>query len=826
MACKGRKDEMEESVSAMGSAAGDEKIRDALSSIGQYLSDVIPPVHVAESVATLLREPAQLMASEIVSWISAQSQGERKASVTDYLLHALIKLHYLGQLQLVHAEALTPYLESVKQLLLERCPPAYRAKLRESFGRIGITETAMATPINLIYMQTKPGQMESENQASLISEQTENRLSGPRSQLKPEMQAPVFPKRNEQREDAIPQLIATASSDTQTSSELGSFQKNLRSLGINPDADQIFRALSCSLPGWMIATTEMAPAKSRNPAVEAMVQIIHLAEDHLEVGKRFQEMVRAAIEQFNTGSLARAATMFDLAVDMSSYHRLDSSVVTYVRQSMHKSLDLNRLRNLAKERNKHRLLRKVLNFFHEFTVDNMLNSLQKEVRRDRRRFLLTLLEAHGDTARKAVFNRLKQQIENTDVASNWYFPRNLICLLMDIPRSRDVSLREEMELVAPLLTLSLPVPLVKEAIRFASQTRCDKSEDLLIATADKLENDVFACSSSDRDPTQKIALLDITICALAHLGTPKGYGKVVKHGISHHNELGDTMARLTYLAGQDLSGDRESIMTLTQFIKNKMPRKLFGVTIQKNEDLLLRTIKALSSTPDVVVRLTLDVVAEHFPETKFGQAAADALKEFRILDKHGDPSERSLAGDLDLFGLPDLLQQLYQSSATGILILKNEKSNPVGEITLLAGRMRHCSVGRLEGMEAAYQLLEKPTGGAYVFKGQTNFRAQVQAEELKLPDIVSIMFEGIRRYDELQRLRAILPDFVQLKPKGSLPAPRGESNDEELVDQIWQKIEAGASPEECEAIGFADSWRVRSLLACWVEDGILTIEQH
>jgi len=222
------------------------------------------------------------------------------------------------------------------------------------------------------------------------------------------MQAPLLPKNNERREDAIPQPAATASSNTQTSGEMSSFQNNLRALGINSDADQIFRALSRSLPGWMISTTDTGAAKSRNPAVEAMVQIFHLAENRWDIGKRFQEMVQAAIEQFNTGSLARAATMFDLALDVSSYRRLNSSIVAQARQSMHESLDSNRLRDFAKERNSHCLLQKVLNFFYEFTVDNMLDSLQKEQRRDRRRFLLVLLAAHGDAARKAVFSKAER----------------------------------------------------------------------------------------------------------------------------------------------------------------------------------------------------------------------------------------------------------------------------------------------------------------------------------------------------------------------------------------------------------------------------------
>ncbi|MBN1569529.1 MAG: DUF4388 domain-containing protein [Acidobacteria bacterium] len=826
IARKSRKDEKEENVCAMSSAGRNEEVREALSSIGQYLSDSVPPVLVAEPISILLNKPAQLMASEIMSWLSTQYREENKASVVHYLVHALIKLHYLGQLQLVPVETLTPYLESVQQLLIERCPPVHRTHLREGFARIGTHESSKATPINLLYGQRESGQTKSKSHAAFTPEKAGSRLAQPPDRPESDIQAPASSEVNEHREEAMPKFDSAASSNIQTNSELLSFQNNLKSLGMNSGEDHIFRELGRNLPGWMISTTDIGAAESHNPAVKAMVQYIHLAENRWDVGKRFQEMIQAAIDQFNTGSLVRAATMFDLALDASTYHRLNPSIAIEARQSMHESLDLNRLRDFANERNKHRLLRKVLNFFDEFAVDNMLNRLQTEERRDRRRLLLILITAHGSAARKAALQRLKEQIETVDAGSDWHFMRNLICLLADIPRSRDASPNEEMDLVAPLVTLSLPMPLVKEAIRLVGQIRCERSEHLLISTVDKLESEIFKIFSAGKDPASKISLLDRTVFALAHLRTPKSNERVIKHGMSRYDELGDTMARLTYLSGQDLTSDRESINTLVQFIKSKMPRKLLGVTIQKNEDLLLQTIKALSSTPDVVVRLALDVVAEQFPETKFGQAAANALKEFAASDKRGASSERILTGDMELFGLPDVLEKLSQSQAGGILMLKDAKGSQTGEFTLLAGRMQKCRAGRLEGMEAACQLFEKPTGGSFIFKGQSHFGAQARAEELKLPDMASIISEGKRRYDELQFARAIVPDLAQLRLKRSHPIPDGEGEDAKLVNQIRQKIEAGTSPEECEAVCSADSWRVRSLLARWVEAGILTVDQH
>ncbi len=629
---------------------------------------------------------------------------------------------------------------------------------------------------------------------------------------------------DESHEDLIPHMIATAASDARNSDEFRRLQENLKSLGIASGTDHIYRTLSQSLPGWVIASTGEETLKSHNPAVEAMSQIIRLAEDRWEGCKRFQDLVQAAIEQFNKGSYARAATMLDLALVIGSDEKVDPAAVISIRKTAHESLDYNRLRALTKDQNRQILLRKILSFFDEFTVKTLLDNLKKEEKRDRRRLLLDLLETHGDAARALVLERLKELLACTNVTIDWHFARNLVCILNRIHRTGDAPAGAEMDMIAPLLRLSLPAPLIKEAISFAGQIRCAQSEDLLISTADKLEALVAEYAESGRDATQKLSLLDRTIFALAHYGTPKGYRRVVKHGLSGSVGIGDAMARLAYLSNQDLTNDKESLAILIQFLKSKAPRKLLGMTIQKNEQPLIHTIRALSSTPAPIVRQTLEHLSERFPETKIGQAAAGVLKEFEASDKPGIQADRMLTGDLDLFGLPDLLQQLNLRQVTGTLTLKDVKGNPAGTFLLVAGRMQDCSAGRLQGVEAAYQLLEKPIAGTFVFQGQRNSGIQEPPEEAKTSDLASILAEGMRRYDELQRTRALVPDFCRLKRRSPQLIPRQGQEDTELFNLIWQKTAIGTSPEECEAICPADAYRVRALLARWIEEGILTVE--
>jgi hypothetical protein len=182
-----------------------------------------------------------------------------------------------------------------------------------------------------------------------------------------------------------------------------------------------------------------------------------------------------------------------------------------------------------------------------------------------------------------------------------------------------------------------------------------------------------------------------------------------------------------------------------------------------------------------------------------------------------------LTGDLELFGFPDLLQQLSQRQMTGSLTLKDVNGNPAGILSLNAGRLQDCTALHLRGMEAAFQLLEMPMAGTFTFQGQRNLEIQENAEILQSADLKPILAEGMRRYDELQRARAIVPDYALLK-RNTLEPPTYDEEDAEFADRIWQKTADGVSPEECEAICPVDSYRVRTLLARWIESGILAVE--
>ena len=121
----------------------DPEVREALTELDLYLSDTVPPLVVAGSAELLLRYPPELVAAAIRSWTGAQYGKGAGASVSDYLFHAVKKIHMLGEFRLVPRETLEGYLEGLKPLVLADCPEEDRGLLAENLSRL--RETAAAS---------------------------------------------------------------------------------------------------------------------------------------------------------------------------------------------------------------------------------------------------------------------------------------------------------------------------------------------------------------------------------------------------------------------------------------------------------------------------------------------------------------------------------------------------------------------------------------------------------------------------------------------------------------------------------------------------------
>ena len=817
-------------------------VREALASVRQYLSDSIPPLTAAQAVTCLLEQAPELVAFEIRSWIAAQyGRGSANLSVSDYVFHALKKLHEMGQLKLVPSETLLPYLERLKVLVLDICPAAERASIKQSLDDIERTETVLSPAVGFLHRRVDAA--DSRTEASVAggeslpaaTQDVESVRRGRRFSLLVERlqrESPAAPGMRPQTlevcEEQLSRTLAAVTSNARTESEFQQIQRALMMIGAGTGTDQVFRRLSRSLPAWCVSLTPDAgadrQATTQNPALAAMLQIMRLAEDQREAGKRFQEIVRAGIEQFNAGSPGKAVTMLELADTLVAEHNIDAETATRARSFACESLDLNRLRACAEKPETHFLLKRVMSRFDELSPGSLLGKLRVEPKRDRRRMLLNLLEAHGPAARLAAFQQLEGEASAGVVAQNWYFPRNLICILNRIPPGEEADLDKEVALVGSFLKLSYPAPLIREAMTHLGQLHHGAEEQLLLHVLDELESTLLATDKSDPESGRLQSLLDRLISVLSRYGTPRAYRAVVDHGLKRREELGDTLARLTCLATEDLSGDEEAMARLLSALKSRTPLKLLGVVIHKDVQDPLHLIKALSSTPTPAVRKAFEQIARNFPHLEFGKAASRALKGFTgDTPSNGAPAEK-LLGDLELLSLPDLLQQLARSRLTGTLALKDQRGESVGTVSLVSGLLTDCRTGLLEGRAAVYQLLVKPVPGTFVFTRRKYPGAGAQPDEPSGQELAPLIQEGTRRHDQLQRARALVPDGCRLRPTGPEPRPRPDEEDPALFHRVWSRASSGASPDECEADSPADAFQIRVLLARWVEDAVLATQ--
>jgi hypothetical protein len=837
-------------------------VREALAELQRYLSDSIAPMMVAEAAELLFDHPAELAAFEINAWTAAQYRGRMGAvPVSDYLFHAVDKIHQLGQYKLVPLDRLARYLEKLVPVVVEQCPEEDRDLLRANLARLGEGSTLLAAPVDVLHRQlgsqgsfasTVPGATGASGAAptppeavakslkrfSLLLERWEAAGAAKAGGGMPATGAgtgigrtvaaedeSTDPSARAQRKDEglLSQLLASAATGATSDGELAKSLEKLRRLGLEMKTAEAFRVLGGSLPGWFVPpgveAADQTGSTVRGSASAAIRRIVTLPEDPAEVARRFGEMLQAAVEQLNGGSLPRAVKMFEVADRLIAEKRVEPAAVDAARRKAFDALDFERLRSLQEEPDKHDLLRKVLEFFPGLRIPALLEGIRTEEKRERRRLLLSLLEVYGPEARATALEGLRSLVLSGAAPSqDWHYKRNLLYTLRRLPRAADQPLETEIDLLTRLSDPALPAPLVKEAIAALGQIRHERAEAILASRVHDLEQILLKKGDAPFDEAELQPLLDRVVATLARTGTPTARRVVVEHGLKKQGPLGDAAARLSELGAQDLSDDPELVALLLRHLRGETPFKVLGLVLKKDEEKLCHLIGALSGTPTKEVRQAFEQIVEGFPKQEFATKAAKALSEFAT-KAGGEPHAASLQGDLELFELPSLLQSLGGSEVTGVLTLRDKKAAAVGTLSIERGKVRGAQAGLLKGDDACYQFFERPFPGTFAFVKQD---LPPRRETDPPPrEIVPILLEGMRRYDELQRFAALVPDELYVAASGTKPKAHPEEPDAVLQQKVWSRAAAGASPRLCEETIAADSFRIRRLFAHWFEEGSL-----
>ncbi len=329
---------------------GDAEVRIAVSEFHQYLSDHIAPLMFTDSAELLLRYPASALAGEVNRWKGAQASRAPGVAAADFLFHAVKKFAVLGELDLVSKTDLARYLKELSEALLEFCPEPDRENLRRNLEHVGEAAPVDDGPLEQIHRQ---------GDATATTQAVSSQIEGP---LTPEatlalrrlslflehlqLQQLQPNAAGERSGELASQFVTTAAVRSSSVRELEQRLAPLRQLGIDTASGNLFKAISDGLPGWGSLPSSDGE-KGPPPAgahLRAMRQMVLLAEDESEVGKRFRELVLAVVEQFNQGHLGRASMMAELALQLVAEGRILPMFVDTLRNTGHEKLYLERVK--------------------------------------------------------------------------------------------------------------------------------------------------------------------------------------------------------------------------------------------------------------------------------------------------------------------------------------------------------------------------------------------------------------------------------------------------------------------------------------------------
>lgn len=775
-----------------------QRIDGALSDFRRYLHDEIAPSGVADALARLMAQPPEVLMQHVGAWSAEQSQAQARP-VSEMLLHALKKVNAPAELGLLDREAMANYLDRVSTLAIRLCPPEERNQLRASISAMRITRNTSSgiIPIPLVMPAAAPAAL-----VPAIEQQSARRFDLIMDRVAQQGAQPDAA--------AVAQLLTLAAARSQTGGQLDAYLEQLRPL--TGKEGNIFVILGGALPGW-------DPGVVKPPAqVGAMEKIIDLAEEPASAMKRFRELVAAAVEKFNDGALAAAVWMLDVANDSITEKKLDITVVDHVRGEAVDAINAAQLRKYAENKGRHAALRLVLGFFPALALGTLFGNLRGEEKADRRRTLIGFIEAWGVPGRDAALDQLDHELQRPD--ADTYYLRNLIYLLHRVQRLSDDSVQRELELLTRASEPGQNIYVIKEAATAIGQISLEAAVKLLTLRLAEFEAMLLKGDTGEYPAAEVQKLLDRLVGALARIGSPAALLTIARHGMKANPALGDTRARLAALAQHDLSFDAATTSVLIKALRDEIPGKLLGRLLPKKQESTVCLIEALSGTCTEEVEELFQEIAHRFAEADIGAAATKVLEKWSPQAQRAKPdAAATLTGELEFFGLPAVMQSLAEMRATGMLTLRGKDGAAAAKLVVLDGRFLNAQRAHIRGADALYEMLERPIIGTFAF---VRYPVEAVKSDIAPRDVMGLILEGVRRHDELRRIAAFVPDdFRAAKKDGVKPAPLEEEDDAGLVREVWLKASSGTPVAECERTLAADSYRVRRLIAHWIEQGAL-----
>jgi hypothetical protein len=790
------------------------QIDGALAELQRYLQNEIGPDASAGSVALLMAQPPEVVMQQVSAWSFEQAR-KHAAPVSDLLVHALKKIYILGEINLLDGEAIANYLDRLTGFAIRLCASdEERAQLRTKLTAMRVSKTTVARPIDFAVPVPAPlppppapvvlddDDAHATRRLSLILE----RLGAARSDSG-QLPAPADPQ-------ALAQMLTMAAASSRNGQQFNDYMEQIRPLA-GAAGGNVFVILGGAMPSWDIPHlpgTQKAPSQ-----IGAMERIIDLAVDPAAAMDRFRELVHAAVEKFNDGSLPAALWMLDVAQNTITEKDLEILTVNQIFADAADRISSVQLHKYVENKRQHAALRIALDSFPTLSRENLFRQLRGEARAEKRRSLLGHIEAHHQAGRDFALAELESELARSDVDT--YYLRNTIYLLHRIPQENGEDVARETAALERASARGQNIYVIKEAATALGRIKTDASLIVLTTRLAEFEAVLLRGDTATYPGGELHKLLDRIVGAIARIGTPAALLTVARHGMKANPILGDTRARLAGLSQHDLSFEEGAVEVLLKALRAEIPGKLLGRLLPKKQEGTVQLIEALSGTRSDAAEDLFREIAQRFPQEEIGRAAAKAL-EMRTAAENPPPAQpaATLAGELEFFGLPSIVQSLSEMRATGMVTLSTKAGLPIAGLAFVEGKFLNAQKGPLRGTDAFYEILERPLAGKFAFVPHPVERMK---STLEPQEIFGLLLEGVRRHDELQQLTALIPDTLKFS-KGSIkPTPHESEDDPALVREIWIKASAGTTVGEWAGQVNTDSYRVRRLVAHWLETGAL-----
>jgi CRP-like cAMP-binding protein len=142
---------------------------------------------------------------------------------------------------------------------------------------------------------------------------------------------------------------------------------------------------------------------------------------------------------------------------------------------------------------------------------------------------------------------------------------------------------------------------------------------------------------------------------------------------------------------------------------------------------------------------------------KIAAAFACRLDDF-IKNMRARKRRKELAGKLEFFDLPTVIQTLVTAKQTGLLTIGDGTSKPFAEVLLLDGAVNRARCGILEGEEAFYQLFQSDGKSEFFFRTVD----EPNPDDVSMVRIhnsaMNLLMEAMRLIDEFPLVCGRLPD--------------------------------------------------------------------